>query len=249
MHETGRKLRSRHGAGGTGIRLLALTGLLALLLAGCALHGRKIRETAEGFLTALADTNAEEAQARATEDVLERQELAFLYPEKLEALLYEELGARNMQITEKDLTQEAQEALHDFAAVLSERAILDWSILELSEKEKVGTVVAEVTFGYPSDHEKLFDQSGNAAGEIEAYESEHREELLEIYTSQGEQAMNRKIYSDVIVIMASSMKEAVLNAEPHVTQLQLRVERVDDRWTVTDIEEYVTESVEDGNSN
>ena len=223
------------------VTLLSIAVLLTMLLTtGCAIHGKKIREASEGFLNALVSGDPQSASEYASEPVMLDAGVDFLSREKLEESLYKELGSDAGEIKKEDLSEEAQKAFSDFIDVLVERSFLAYTISDISEKKGVGTVRAEIEVGYDPRGERLFDADMTASEEIETYQNENREELLRIYEEQGAEAMRRKIYSDVVEIMAASMKETVENAAPQKRQIVLTVEKQDEKWIVTGIEDDKT---------
>ena len=96
-------------------------------------------------------------------------------------------------------------------------------------------VTARITLGYnPDASSNVSDDTGDL---INAYQTEHYDELITIYTEEGEKAMNKKIYNDLIPIVISKMQEALESSEPSEEKTILSLVKKDGKWLVTDLEE------------
>ena len=102
-------------------------------------------------------------------------------------------------------------------------------------QEETAAVTARITLGYnPDASSNVSDDTGDL---INAYQTEHYDELITIYTEEGEKAMNKKIYNDLIPIVISKMQEALESSEPSEEKTILSLVKKDGKWLVTDLEE------------
>ena len=72
---------------------------------------------------------------------------------------------------------------------------------------------------------------------IKQYQTDHYDELLEIYAEQGEKEMNKKLYSDLIPIIIGDMQKRLEEASPAEEKTILSLEKIDGKWLVTDLVE------------
>lgn len=217
------------------IRFISALFAAVLLLGGCAIHEKEIRAASDGFLAAVKEGDREKALEYAAPQAVEKAGLNYSDKEELENSLYEQMFSQDPGIGREDLSEETQAAFSEFVDTLIQRSVLGYEILEIREKKGVGTVTGTVVAGYSEEQGELLREKGDIEKVIQVYREEHTDELLEVYQQQGPQAMKRKIYSDVIMIMAYSMKESIEEAEEVVNDAVLTVEKQDGRWIVTDI--------------
>ena len=94
---------------------------------------------------------------------------------------------------------------------------------------------ARITLGYnPDASTSVSDDTTDLVNE---YQTEHYDELVAIFTEEGEKAMNKKIYNDLIPIVIGKMQEVLESSEPSEEKTILSLVKKDGVWLVTDLDE------------
>ena len=209
---------------------LLLTALTILVLTGCNGEKKAVTETAEGFLNAMVNNDMDAAAQYATEDFMNSKTMKLMDPDYLAETFYTAMG-----VSKEDMDEEAQKAVDEYVGKVVEKAYKSFEIQDIKIQEDKASVTAKITLGYdPEASSKLSDET---VALIRDYQSEHYDELIAIYTDEGESAMYKKIYSDLIPIVIGKMQEELESSTPSDEKTVLSLEKIDKKWLVTNLEE------------
>ena len=118
---------------------------------------------------------------------------------------------------------------------LVKKAYKSFEIQDIKIQEDSASVTAKITLGY--DPEASSDVSDETIELVKEYQSEHYDELVSIYTQEGEKAMYKKIYNDLIPIIVGKMQEDIEKSTGSEEKTILTLKKTDGKWLVTDLEE------------
>ena len=209
---------------------LLLTALTILVLTGCNGEKKAVTETAEGFLNAMVNNDMDAAAQYATEDFMNSKTMKLMDPDYLAETFYKAMG-----VSKEDMDEEAQKAVDEYVGKVVAKAYKSFEIQDIKIQEDKASVTAKITLGYdPEASSKLSDET---VALIRDYQSEHYDELIAIYTDEGESAMYKKIYSDLIPIVIGKMQEELESSTPSDEKTVLSLEKIDKKWLVTNLEE------------
>ena len=207
-----------------------LTILTVLILTGCNNDKKAVTEAAEGFLTALVNNDREAASQYATEEFMSGDTMKLMDPQYLSDSFYEAMGIRKDEIDE-----EAQKAVDEYVDQIVAKAYKEYEILDVKVQEGKASVTAKIILGYNPESSNMI--SDDTKEMISTYQTEHYDELVTIYKDEGEKAMYRKLYSDLIPIVIGKMREQLESGETAEEKTILSLEKTDKTWLVTDLEE------------
>ena len=120
-------------------------------------------------------------------------------------------------------------------ALVIEKAYKDYEIQDIKIQGNTASVTAKIILGYDPDSPITITDETNEV--IKQYQTDHYDELLEIYAEQGEKEMNKKLYSDLIPIIIGDMQKRLEEASPAEEKTILSLEKIDGKWLVTDLVE------------
>lgn len=207
-----------------------LTVLTVMILTGCNADKKAVTQTAEGFLNAMVENDMEAAAQYATEDFMNSKTMKLMDPEYLADTFYAAMG-----VQKEDMNEEAQKAVDEYVRKVISKAYESFEIDEMKVQEETATVTAKITLGYdPEASSKLSDETLDLIGQ---YQTENYDELMAIYTAEGNNAMYRKLYNDLIPIIIGKMQEALESSEPSDEKTVLSLAKIDKKWLVTGLEE------------
>lgn len=207
-----------------------LTILTVLILTGCGNDNKAVTDAAEGFLTALVNNDKEAASQYATEEFMKSDAMKLMDPQYLSDSFYEAMG-----VSRDDIDEESQKEVDEYVNQIIEKAYKDYEILDVKVQEGKAAVTAKITLGYNPEAANMI--SDDTKEMISAYQTEHYDELVSIYKGEGEKAMYKKLYSDLIPIVIGKMKEQLESGETAEEKTILSLEKIDKTWLVTDLEE------------
>lgn len=207
-----------------------LTALTVLMLTGCNANQKAVTEAADGFLTAIVNNDKEAAAQFASEEFMKSEEVQFMDPEYLAESFYATMG-----VDKEDLDEEAISAVDAYVEDLVVRAYQSYEIQDVKVQKDNASVTAKITLGYdpdasariPEDTKELIDQ----------YQTEHYDELVDIYIEEGEKAMYKKLYNDLIPIVIGKMHEQIESGGTSEEKTVLTFSKIDKVWIVTALEE------------
>lgn len=207
-----------------------LTALTVLILTGCNGDKKAVTETAEGFLNAIVNNDMDAAAQYATEDFMNSKTMKLMDPDYLAETFYTAMG-----VQKEDMDEEAQKVVDEYVGRVVDKAYKSFEIQDIKVQENKAGVTAKITLGYdPESSSKLSDDT---RAMIKDYQSEHYDELIAIYTDEGESAMYKKIYNDLIPIVIGKMQEELESSAPSDEKTILSLEKIDKKWLVTNLEE------------
>ena len=207
-----------------------LTVLTVLILTGCNTDKKAVTETAEGFLNAMVSNDMKAASQFATEDFMNSKTMKLMDPEYLADTFYAAMG-----VEKEDMGEEAQKAVDEYVRKVISKAYKSFEIQDVKVMENIAGVTAKITLGY--DPGASSAQSDETLDLISQYQSEHYDELIAIYKDEGEKAMYKKMYNDLIPIVIGKMQEELENSAPSDEKTVLSLEKFDKKWLVTNLEE------------
>lgn len=212
------------------ISVLVTVFTVMLLATGCNSDKKVVTESVEGFLNAMVANDMEKASGYATEEFMNSDTMKLMQPDYLADTFYDAMG-----IEKDDLDEEAQNAVNEYVKNVVDKAYKSFEIQDIKVQENTAAVTAKITLGY--DPEASSNVSDDTSELVNQYQTDHYDELVAIYTEEGEKAMNKKIYNDLIPIVISKMQEALENSDPSEEKTILSLVKKDGKWLVTDLEE------------
>lgn len=207
-----------------------LTVLTVMLLTGCNADKKAVTQTAEGFLNAMVNNDREAASQYATEEFMKSKTMKLMEPDYLADTFYASMG-----LEKEDVDEEAQKAVDEYVRKVISKAYKSYEIEEMKVQEETATVTAKITLGY--DPEASSKQSDDTLDLISQYQTEHYDELMEIYKNEGKNEMYKKLYNDLIPIIIGKMQEELESSEPSEEKTVLSLAKIDKKWLVTGLEE------------
>lgn len=215
---------------GKRIITVLLTAMAVLMLTGCNADKKAVSESAEGFLTALVNNDRETASQYATEEFMKSETMMLMDPQYLADSFY-----AAMNVKPDDLDETARAAVDEYVKNVVAKAYKSFEVQDIKIQESTAAVTAKITLGYDPDTSSKLPETTNDL--IKEYQTEHYDELISIYTDEGESAMYRKLYNDLIPIVVGEMQKQLDSAEVSEEKTILTLEKIDKKWFVTNLEE------------
>ena len=209
---------------------LLLTAFAVMMLSGCGMNKKAVTETAEGFLTAIVNNDKETAAQFASEDFMKSEAMQFMDPQHLADSFYAVL-----KIDKEELDEEAVKAVDDYVNELVVRAYQGYEIQDVNVRKDSATVTAKITLGYDPDASSGISEETQEL--IDRYQNEQYDELVNIKIEEGEKAMYKKLYNDLIPIVIGKMHEQIENGGTSEEKTVLTLSKIDKTWIVTALEE------------
>ena len=103
-------------------------------------------------------------------------------------------------------------------------------------------MTTKVTLGFDPDAESNLAET--AQEEINSYQTENYEDLVNVYIEEGETALYNKLYNDLLPIIAAKMKDELDNSSSKEESTILTLKNTDEGWKVTQLQEAVTDAEE-----
>ena len=212
------------------VTVLVTVVTVMLLVTGCNSDQKAVTETVEGFLNAMVANDMETASQYATEEFMNSDTMKLMQPDYLADIFYETLS-----VEKDDLGEEAQNAVNVYVKNVVDKAYKSFEIQDIKIQEETAAVTAKITLGYNPEASSGVSEDTNAL--VSEYQTEHYDELVAVFTEEGEKAMNKKIYNDLIPIIIGKMQEALESGEPSEEKTILSLVKTDGKWLITDLEE------------
>lgn len=202
-----------------------------LLTVGCSSEKKDVTAAVEGFLNAMIKNDMEEASQYATEEFMKSDAMKMMDPEYLADTFYASMG-----VEKEDMGEEAQNAVNEYVKSVVDKAYKGFEIQDIKVQEGgTAAVTAKITLGYnPDASSGVPDETKEV---VDQYQTDHYDELIAIYTEDGQKAMYNKIYNDLIPLVIGKMKEAIENSEPSEEKTILTLVNKDGKWLVNDLQE------------
>ena len=216
-----------------------LTVLTVMMLTGCSSDKKAVTEAAEGFLNAMVNNDMEAASQFATTEFMHSDTMKLMDPEYLADTFYAAMG-----VQKEDMGEEAQKAVDEYVKKVIAKAYKSYTIQDIKIQEDKASVTAKITLGY--DPEASSRQSDDTVALIKQYQKEHYDELVAIYTDEGEKEMYKKMYNDLIPIVIGKMQEELENSDPSDEKTVLSLSKIDKKWLVTELEENRPQAADAG---
>ena len=209
----------------------------AVLLTGCGADQKEVRETTESFMQALVDSDLETAKQYATKELIASEEMRLLDKENLETSFYDAIGVKR-----ESLGEEAQKAVSEYVSDVVDKAYQSYEIGDIKIQGDTASVTTKVTLGFDPDAESNLAET--AQEEINSYQTENYEDLVNVYIEEGETALYNKLYNDLLPIIAAKMKDELDNSSSKEESTILTLKKTDEGWKVTQLQEAVTDAEE-----
>ncbi|MBE5996820.1 MAG: hypothetical protein E7240_05630 [Lachnospiraceae bacterium] len=191
----------------------------------------EVKAAAEEFLTAEVAGDTAKMRSLSTEEATGSREFSVFSADAFENELYESLS-----IEKEILSEEVQNEMRDVCKVLSDAFVKDYSIRKVKVKKGVGTVEADLTYGFDP---AAIQGGGRLFEDVEAfsgtYMEEHQEELMDLYLEEGEDPVYEKMDNDIMPTVLGTLHEIADNLEDVHGMLYLTLEEVDGAWKITGI--------------
>ena len=207
-----------------------MTLMAVLVLAGCSADKKEVTEAAEGFLNGMVANDREAVSQYAAQDFMKSETMQLMDPQYLSDSFY-----AAMNVKKDDMNEETQKVVDDYVAEVLVRAYQSYEIQDVKVQDTTAAVTAKITLGYDPDASAKIPE--DTIDMISQYQSDHYDELVSIYTDEGESAMYRKLYNDLIPIVVGKMQEALSQGTTTEEKTILTFEKVDGKWLVTNLEE------------
>lgn len=210
---------------------LALITCLLLTFVGCGQSNvPEITKTAETFLKAAADADYETVSVNCTETALSEMGLEPLDPAYNSDGFFEGLALDKSAFGEAAIA-----SVDDFGKYYSEALIQNYSIIDVTEKDGVGSVTATITTYSAETLSALSgeDFQSELTTLLTDYQNENLNDLSAIYLNEGEDAMMIKIFDDLMPDIMDIMRNLLDGFTTEEVKLTLIVEKVDEKWIVT----------------
>ena len=134
-----------------------------------------------------------------------------------------------------DMDENTRQVVDEYMKKVVSKAYKSFEIEEVKILEDKASVTAKIVLGYnPEESSGLSDDTLEL---VSQYQKDHYDELVEIYTEEGEKAMYKKMYNDLIPIIIGKMQEALESSDPSEEKTVLSLVKVDNKWLVSDLEE------------
>jgi len=212
------------------VTVLVTVVTVMLLVTGCNSDQKAVTETVEGFLNAMVANDMETASQYATEEFMNSDTMKLMQPDYLADIFYETLA-----VEKDDLGEEAQNAVNEYVKNVVDKAYKSFDIQDIKIQEETAAVTAKITLGYNPEASSGVSEDTNAL--VSEYQTEHYDELVAVFTEEGEKAMYKRIYNDLIPIIIGKMQEALESGEPSEEKTILSLVKTDGKWLITDLEE------------
>lgn len=207
-----------------------LTAFSVLMLAGCGMNKKAVTETADSFLTAIVNNDKETAAQFASEDFMKSEAMQFMDPQHLSESFYAAMG-----IDKEELDEEAVKAVDAYVDELVTRAYQSYEIQDVKVQKDTAFVTARITLGYDPDASSAISEETQEL--IDQYQKEHYDELVNVYIEEGEKAMYKKLYNDLIPIVIGKLHEQIESGGTSEEKTVLTLSKIDKTWIVTALEE------------
>ena len=209
---------------------LVITVFAVMLLTGCNSDQKDVTAAAEGFLDAIVKNDREAASEYATEEFMKSDEMMLMDPQYLTDAFFASIA-----VDKEEVDEEAVAAVDAYSAELVKRAYKSYEIQDVKIQDNKAAVTTKITLGYdPATSSNVKEETAEL---IKEYQSDHYDDLSSIYTEEGEKAMYRKIYNDLIPIIIGKMQEKLDSAETSEEKTILTLEKIEGKWLVTSLEE------------
>ncbi len=216
------------------IVLLVLSLLLIVsFLAACG--GEKdpelITAAATGILDGIKTADSEEIRKYSLDSVMNDEDLAVFDAAAVEENIYQSLG-----VGKEILDPAVQEQITELCERMSGSFLKDYKLGDPQIGEDGNaSIEADVTYGYEVKavlsgqemNEKLDEFMGS-------YQEQNKDTLLDLYMNEGEEAMYRKVYNDLMPQIVSALNAEMENASPASQKMKLTLQKKDGEWKVTD---------------
>ena len=207
-----------------------LTAFSVLMLAGCGMNRKAVTETADSFLTAIVNNDKETAAQFASEDFMKSEAMQFMDPQHLSESFYAAMG-----IDKEELDEEAVKAVDAYVDELVTRAYQSYEIQDVKVQKDTASVTARITLGYDPDASSAISEETQEL--IDQYQKEHYDELVNVYIEEGEKAMYKKLYNDLIPIVIGKLHEQIESGGTSEEKTVLTLSKIEKTWIVTALEE------------
>lgn len=207
-----------------------LTAFSVLMLAGCGMNKKAVTETADSFLTAIVNNDKETAAQFASEDFMKSEAMQFMDPQHLSESFYAAMG-----IDKEELDEEAVKAVDAYVDELVTRAYQSYEIQDVKVQKDTAFVTARITLGYDPDASSAISEETQEL--IDQYQKEHYDELVNVYIEEGEKAMYKKLYNDLIPIVIGKLHEQIESGGTSEEKTVLTLSKIEKTWIVTALEE------------
>ncbi len=209
---------------------LVITVIAVMLLTGCNSDQKDVTAAAEGFLDAIVNNDKETASQYATEEFMKSEEMMLMDPQYLTDAFFASIA-----VDKEDVDEEAVKAVDAYSEELVKRAYKSYEIQDIKVQDDKAAVTTKITLGYdPAASSTVKEETQEL---IKEYQSDHYDELISVYTEEGEKAMYRKLYNDLIPIIIGKMQEKLDSSETSEEKTIITLEKIEGKWLVTSLEE------------
>ena len=168
--------------------------------------------------------------AREKSVILKSEAMQFMDPQHLSESFYAAMG-----IDKEELDEEAVKAVDAYVDELVTRAYQSYEIQDVKVQKDTASVTARITLGYDPDASSAISEETQEL--IDQYQKEHYDELVNVYIEEGEKAMYKKLYNDLIPIVIGKLHEQIESGGTSEEKTVLTLSKIEKTWIVTALEE------------
>ena len=213
--------------------VLVIVAILAMCLTGCGGSGQKgaIKDAAEGLMSALQAGDLDKITEFASEDIVKEDgDLSFV--ESIQGFTEEML--KSLGVEEENTSEEAMAAIEDFRDTMLGELVKSYEIGEIQIEDGIGYVSCDFTYGYDPDSLNESDLSASVQDIATSYTQENLDKLIEIYNTQGQDALTQAIVNGILPDLLGGMKEYIMSSGEKDVTCILKIENIEDKWLVTE---------------
>ena len=161
---------------------------------------------------------------------MKSEAMQFMDPQHLSESFYAAMG-----IDKEELDEEAVKAVDAYVDELVTRAYQSYEIQDVKVQKDTASVTARITLGYDPDASSAISEETQEL--IDQYQKEHYDELVNVYIEEGEKAMYKKLYNDLIPIVIGKLHEQIESGGTSEEKTVLTLSKIEKTWIVTALEE------------
>ena len=213
--------------------LLALCLAFVFTFAGCGAGGDpadQVKETAEGFFSALQAGDIEKAETFATEDAVK----SGLFDIGLIKTFTSEV-TKSIGVSEDALSDDAKAQLEEFEKEFSEAYVTSYEVgdARVNEDGKSAVASAAVTFGFDPEKAAEIEMDKELEADLEKYMKDNEKELMEIFEKDGEKGVMEKVINDMLGTVLDAYMSALKETGETDMNVEVQFEKTDSGWLIS----------------
>ena len=194
---------------------------------------QKIKGAIDGFMGAVKSGEYDKIKDFTTEDAVDAE--AFKNLDALDE--YVNSFGETMGIDPADLPEDVVKQLNDFVDNLKSSLVKSYEIGEITEgDEGKASVPVKVTFGFDFEAATELDVNTELQGLMNEYISNNMGELMEIYSTEGQEGINKKVLTDLLSDILKIVSDAFTGTGESVKDVTFELEEQEDgEWLISKV--------------